>query len=43
MGYINDIATNANEIEKLKNLWAPLYKQYENFFSFDILDKIKKA
>lgn len=31
------------EILKLKKIWTPLYKKYEKFFTFDILDKIKKA
>jgi TRAP-type C4-dicarboxylate transport system substrate-binding protein len=31
------------EIAKLKQIWAPLYKKYEKFFTFDILNKIKKA
>jgi TRAP-type C4-dicarboxylate transport system substrate-binding protein len=43
LGIEEIIAWSDDEIEKLKDLWAPLYKQYENFFSFDILDKIKKA
>ena len=43
LGIEEVITWSEDEIEKLKNLWAPLYKQYENFFSFDILDKIKKA
>lgn len=43
LGIAEVITWSDDEIEKLKNLWAPLYKQYENFFSFDILDKIKKA
>jgi len=32
-----------SEIEKLKSTWAPLYDKYKNFFSFDILNKIRKA
>lgn len=43
LGIEEVITWSDDEIERLKNLWAPLYKQYENFFSFDILDKIKKA
>jgi TRAP-type C4-dicarboxylate transport system substrate-binding protein len=31
------------EINKLKNLWAPLYKKYDKFFGKDILNRIKKA
>ena len=31
------------EISKLKNIWSPLYVKYQDFFSFDILDQIKKA
>jgi TRAP-type C4-dicarboxylate transport system substrate-binding protein len=43
LGIKEVITWSDEEIEKLKDLWSPLYKQYENFFSFDILDKIKKA
>ena len=43
LGIAEVITWSDEDIEKLKNLWAPLYKQYENFFSFDILDNIKKA
>ena len=31
------------EINKLKNLWSPLYKKYDKFFGKDILNRIKKA
>jgi TRAP-type C4-dicarboxylate transport system substrate-binding protein len=31
------------EISKLKSLWSPLYDKYKDFFSFDILDQIKKS
>jgi TRAP-type C4-dicarboxylate transport system substrate-binding protein len=43
LGIKEVITWSDEEIEKLKNLWSPLYKQYENSFSFDILNKIKKA
>jgi len=43
LGIKEVIMWSDEEIEKLKNLWSPLYKRYENFFSFDILNKIKKA
>lgn len=43
LGIKEVIMWSDEEIEKLKNLWSPLYKQYENSFSFDILNKIKKA
>jgi hypothetical protein len=31
-----------DEVAKLRTLLSPLYKQYENFFSFDVLNQIKK-
>jgi TRAP-type C4-dicarboxylate transport system substrate-binding protein len=41
---IQELVTwSEDEIAKLQTLWSPLYGKYENFFSFDILDKIKKA
>jgi TRAP-type C4-dicarboxylate transport system substrate-binding protein len=43
LGIEEVIMWSDEEIAKLKNIWAPLYKKYENFFSFDILNKIKKA
>ena len=43
LGIQEVITWSDDEIEKLKNLWAPLYQKYNDFFSFDILDKIKKA
>ena len=29
-------------IEKLRKPWEPLYEKYRNFFTFDIIDQIKK-
>ena len=43
LGITEVVSWDEDEIKKLKNLWAPLYDKYENFFSFDILNKIKKA
>ena len=34
---------NNDQIEKLREPWAPLYKKYEEYFSFDIIDRIMKA
>jgi TRAP-type C4-dicarboxylate transport system substrate-binding protein len=43
LGIAKVIPWNEQELTKLKNICEPLYKKYENFFSFDILDRIKKA
>jgi len=43
LGIEEVIKWSDDEIENLKKLWSPLYEKYENFFSFDILNKIKKA
>ena len=43
LGIKEVITWSDSEIEKLKSIWSPLYEKYQNFFSFDILDKIKKA
>ena len=43
LGIEEVITWSDDEIAKLKTIWAPLYDKYKNFFSFDILDKIKKA
>ncbi len=43
LGIAEVIQWSDSEIEKLKNIWSPLHEKYQNFFSFDILDKIKKA
>lgn len=43
LGIKEVITWSDSEIEKLKQIWSPLYEKYQNFFSFDILDKIKKA
>ena len=43
LGITQVISWSDEETAKLKEIWAPLYKKYENFFSFDILNKIKKA
>ena len=41
---INQIteSLSKHEIEKLREPWAPLYEKYMNYFSFDIIDEIKK-
>jgi len=31
-----------DNIEKLRKPWEPLYEKYRNFFTFDIIDQIKK-
>lgn len=31
------------ELSKLKTIWSPLYDKYKDFFSFDILEQIKKS
>ena len=43
LGIEEVITWSDDEIAKLKTIWSPLYDKYKNFFSFDILDKIKKA
>jgi len=42
LGIKEVIKWSDDEIEKLRTLLSPLYAQYENFFSFDILNEIKK-
>ena len=43
LGIEEVITWSDDEIAKLKTIWSPLYDKYQNSFSFDILDKIKKA
>ena len=38
-----DSSWSEEEINKLKNLWSPLYNKYNKFFGKDILNRIKKA
>ena len=42
LGIAEVITWPEEEINKLKNLWSPLYDKYKDFFGNDILDKIKK-
>ena len=42
LGIEEVIMWSDDEVAKLKTLLSPLYKKYENFFSFDILNQIKK-
>ena len=43
LGIDTMIELSDSEIEKLSNIWAPLYDKYENFFGDDILNKIKNS
>ncbi len=43
LGIEEVITWSDEEIEKLSKLWSPLYNKYNNFFSKDILNRIKKA
>ena len=42
LGIEEVITWSDDEVAKLKTLFSPLYKKYENFFSFDVLNQIKK-
>jgi|TARA_R110000796_G_scaffold127484_1_gene242825 TRAP-type C4-dicarboxylate transport system substrate-binding protein len=42
LGIQEVIMWSDDEVAKLQTLLSPLYKQYENFFSFDVLNQIKK-
>ena len=42
LGIEEVIMWSDDEVAKLKTLFSPLYKKYENFFSFDVLNQIKK-
>jgi TRAP-type transport system periplasmic protein len=42
LGIQEVIMWSDDEVAKLRTLLSPLYKQYENFFSFDVLNQIKK-
>ena len=42
LGIHEVIMWSDDEVAKLRTLLLPLYKQYENFFSFDVLNQIKK-
>tara|TARA_Y100001972_G_scaffold115276_1_gene151794 strand:+ start:3017 stop:3952 length:936 start_codon:yes stop_codon:yes gene_type:complete len=43
LGIKEVIGWSDSEIDRLKAVWSPLYKKYENFFSFDVLNQIKKS
>ena len=43
LGIKEVITWSDSEIEKLQSIWSPLYEKYQDSFSFDILDQIKKA